>query len=129
MPLFHLIIYQIFIIFFIIKLDYISQIFTITYPLFLYQISIVSYTADDIRNILRWVKYHKVLGIGYFYLFVDGQAALSENVNLLRMIEGVTVFIPSERLNKYISDSGLRSVMFWLKPFVDKPCNYDLFVK
>ena len=42
------------------------------------QVAFVVTTSDSYKQISLWVKYHHVLGVSVFYLFVDGQAAQPE---------------------------------------------------
>ena len=39
------------------------------------QISITTSTSAGLEQILPWIFYHKVLGVGTFFLFVEGKAA------------------------------------------------------
>jgi len=38
------------------------------------QLAFVTTTSDSYRQIKLWTQYHQSLGVGRFYLFVDGQA-------------------------------------------------------
>ena len=37
------------------------------------QLAFVTTTSDSYRQIKLWTDYHKSIGVGSFYLFVDGQ--------------------------------------------------------
>lgn len=37
------------------------------------QLAFVTTTSDSFRQIKLWTSYHQSLGVGRFYLFVDGQ--------------------------------------------------------
>ena len=40
------------------------------------QLAFVTTTSDSYRQIKLWTDYHKSIGVGSFYLFVDGQVLL-----------------------------------------------------
>ena len=46
------------------------------------QLAFVTTTSDSYRQIKLWTDYHKSIGVGSFYLFVDGQVTLSATAPL-----------------------------------------------
>jgi hypothetical protein len=59
-------------------------------------IAVISTTADDVGNIMRWVRYHKALGVQRYYLFLTGTAAAPEASSALAREVGVRVFRPHD---------------------------------
>ncbi len=48
-------------------------------------------TADNPRQIRHWIAYHRLIGVGHYYLFVDGSANTPPVIKELSTIPGVTV--------------------------------------
>ncbi len=48
------------------------------------QLAFVTTTSDSYRQIKLWTQYHQSLGVGRFYLFVDGQARAAGASNARR---------------------------------------------
>ena len=49
-------------------------VFNVGCPCFAAQIAICTTTADNADTIKRWMRYHQILGVTHFYLFLEGQA-------------------------------------------------------
>ncbi|KAK9843726.1 hypothetical protein WJX81_003815 [Elliptochloris bilobata] len=91
------------------------------------KLAFVTTTSDSYRQIKLWTQYHQSLGVGRFYLFVDGQAARPEVAARLRTLPGVTVVLRDEALKHRQAHSRIWNET-WLAAFFHKPCNHELFV-
>ncbi|XP_068640194.1 glycosyltransferase-like At2g41451 [Aristolochia californica] len=92
------------------------------------KICITTSTSAGLEQILPWIYYHKVLGVGTFFLFVEGQAATSNVSAVLQAIPGVNVIFRTKELEEKQAKSRIWNET-WLASFFFKPCNYELFVK
>ncbi|XP_058107189.1 glycosyltransferase-like KOBITO 1 [Magnolia sinica] len=92
------------------------------------KISITTSTSAGLEQILPWLFYHKVLGVGTFFLFVEGKAASSNVSAVLESIPGVKVIYRTRELEEKQAKSRIWNET-WLSSFFYKPCNYELFVK
>ncbi|RWR74699.1 glycosyltransferase-like protein [Cinnamomum micranthum f. kanehirae] len=92
------------------------------------QISIITTTSASLEQILPWMFYHKVLGVGTFFLFVEGKAATPTVSAVLEAFPGVKVIQRTEELEEKQAKSRIWNET-WLASFFYKPCNYELFVK
>eukprot|EP00884_Botryococcus_braunii_P019389 jgi/Botrbrau1/6133/Bobra.331_2s0028.1 len=91
------------------------------------KIAFVTTTSESYKQIKLWVDYHKSIGVGTYYLFVDGQAARPEVMGRLAKIPGVTVIPRDEKLKYRHAHSRIWNET-WLSAFFHKPCNHELFV-
>ena len=92
------------------------------------KVMISTTTSDALGKILDWAEYHRLLGVDYFYMFVEGKAAAPEVVRELGKFPGMTVWAPSEALDERRGKSRIWGEN-WLGKFFDKPCNNELFVR
>ncbi|KAJ8648743.1 hypothetical protein MRB53_001766 [Persea americana] len=92
------------------------------------KISITTSTSAGLEQILPWIFYHKVLGVGTFFLFVEGKAASPSVSAILEAIPGVKVIYRTAELEEKQAKSRIWNET-WLASFFYKPCNYELFVK
>ncbi|GMI64771.1 KOBITO, ABA INSENSITIVE 8, ELONGATION DEFECTIVE 1 [Hibiscus trionum] len=92
------------------------------------KISIVSTTSAGLEQILPWVFYHKVIGVSFFSLFVEGNAASPVVSKVLESIPGVKLIYRTKELEEQQAKSRIWNET-WLSKFFYKPCNYELFVK
>ena len=92
------------------------------------KVMISTTTADSPGKILDWMRYHALLGVEHFFLFVEGQAAEKSAVEQLVAFPGVTVWEPSAELDERRGKSRAWKEN-WLGNFFDKPCNNELFVR
>ncbi|KAG9442508.1 hypothetical protein H6P81_018362 [Aristolochia fimbriata] len=92
------------------------------------KICITTSTSAGLEQILPWIYYHKVIGVGTFFLFVEGQAATSNVSAVLQAIPGVKVIFRTKELEEKQAKSRIWNET-WLSSFFFKPCNYELFVK
>ncbi|KAJ8646280.1 hypothetical protein MRB53_008028 [Persea americana] len=92
------------------------------------KISIITSTSASLEQILPWMFYHKVLGVGTFFLFVEGKAATPTISAVLEAIPGVKVIQRTAELEEKQAKSRIWNET-WLASFFYKPCNYELFVK
>ena len=92
------------------------------------KVMISTTTADSPGKILDWMRYHALLGVEHFFLFVEGQAAEKSAVERLVAFPGVTVWEPSAELDERRGKSRAWKEN-WLGNFFDKPCNNELFVR
>ncbi|GAB2267170.1 hypothetical protein Dimus_002154 [Dionaea muscipula] len=92
------------------------------------KICITTSTSAGLEQILPWLFYHKVIGITYFFLFVEGKAASPHVSKVLEGIPGVKVIYRTKELEEQQSRSRVWNET-WLASFFYKPCNYELFVK
>ncbi|KAG9444756.1 hypothetical protein H6P81_016096 [Aristolochia fimbriata] len=92
------------------------------------KICITTSTSAGLEQILPWIYYHKVIGVGTFFLFVEGQAATSNVSAVLQAITGVRVIFRTKELEEKQAKSRIWNET-WLSSFFFKPCNYELFVK
>ncbi|CAM0912803.1 unnamed protein product [Alopecurus aequalis] len=79
-------------------------------------------TSAGLDQILPWLFYHKVVGVGHFLLFVEGKAAKPG------VAGGVKVVYRTKELEEQQARSRIWDET-WLAGFFYKPCNYELFVK
>ncbi|XP_068645660.1 glycosyltransferase-like KOBITO 1 isoform X2 [Aristolochia californica] len=91
------------------------------------KICITTSTTAGLEQILPWIYYHKVIGVGTF-LFVEGQAATPNVSAVLQAISGVKVIFRTKELEEKQAKSRIWNET-WLASFFFKPCNYELFVK
>eukprot|EP00887_Chlorella_sp_A99_P005888 scaffold1.g5888.t1 len=84
-------------------------------------------TSDSLAQISVWLAYHRAMGVGTFYLFVDGQAARPEVQEALRRERGVRVVPRDAELKRRHEGSRIWNET-WLSAFFHKPCNHELFV-
>ncbi|KAL4573770.1 hypothetical protein LXL04_020587 [Taraxacum kok-saghyz] len=77
---------------------------------------------------LPWMFYHKVIGVGTFFLFVEGKAASPSVSKVLESIPGVRVIYRTKELEEKQATSRIWNET-WLSSFFYRPCNYELFVK
>ncbi|KAL9260277.1 Glycosyltransferase-like KOBITO 1-like protein [Drosera capensis] len=92
------------------------------------KICITGSTAGTLEQILPWIFYHKVIGIRYFFLFVEGKGASPQISKVLERIPGVKVIYRTKELEEQQARSRVWNET-WLASFFYKPCNYELFVK
>ncbi|GJX26573.1 hypothetical protein Tco_0232869 [Tanacetum coccineum] len=92
------------------------------------KICITTSTSAGLDQILPWMFYHKVLGVGTFFLFVEGKAASPGVSKVLESIPGVKVIYRTKELEEQQANSRIWNET-WLSSFFYKPCNYELFVK
>ncbi|KAJ0792622.1 putative glycosyltransferase-like KOBITO 1 [Helianthus annuus] len=92
------------------------------------RISITTSTSAGLDQILPWMFYHKVLGVGTFFLFVEGKAVSPTVSKVLESIPGVRVIYRTKELEEQQANSRIWNET-WLSSFFYKPCNYELFVK
>ncbi|XP_076887911.1 glycosyltransferase-like KOBITO 1 [Bidens hawaiensis] len=92
------------------------------------KICITTSTSAGLDQILPWMFYHKVLGVGTFFLFVEGKAASPTVSKVLESIPGVRVIYRTKELEEQQANSRIWNET-WLSSFFYKPCNYELFVK
>ncbi|CAN6324417.1 unnamed protein product [Urochloa humidicola] len=85
-------------------------------------------TSAGLEQILPWLFYHKVVGVGQFLLFVEGKAAKPNVAGVLESIPGVKVVYRTKDLEEQQARSRIWNET-WLSGFFYKPCNYELFVK
>jgi hypothetical protein len=71
------------------------------------KVMISTTTADSLEKILDWAQYHRLIGVDYFFIFVEGKAAAPEVVEELRKFPGMKVWEPSEDLDAARSKVGL----------------------
>ncbi|KAI3739719.1 hypothetical protein L2E82_30130 [Cichorium intybus] len=91
-------------------------------------ICITTSTSAGLEQILPWMFYHKVIGVGTFFLFVEGKAATPSVSKVLESIPGVKVIYRTKELEEKQANSRIWNET-WLSSFFYKPCNYELFVK
>lgn len=89
---------------------------------------VVTTTGDDLLTIKQWLRYHSALGVGTFFLFLEGQAAAPTTASLLGALPGVRVFLRTPELEYAQARSRVWSEK-WLTSFMRKPCNHALFVR
>ncbi|KAI3739720.1 hypothetical protein L2E82_30131 [Cichorium intybus] len=92
------------------------------------KICITTSTSAGLEQILPWMFYHKVIGVGTFFLFVEGKAATPSVSKVLESIPGVKVIYRTKELEEKQANSRIWNET-WLSSFFYKPCNYELFVK
>ncbi|KAI3827043.1 hypothetical protein L1987_01105 [Smallanthus sonchifolius] len=92
------------------------------------KICVTTSTSAGLDQILPWMFYHKVLGVGTFFLFVEGKAASPSVSKVLESILGVKVIYRTKELEEQQANSRIWNET-WLSSFFYKPCNYELFVK
>lgn len=92
------------------------------------KVMISTTTADSPGKILDWMRYHRLLGVEHFFLFVEGKAARKKSVERLVAFPGVTVWEPSAELDELRGKSRAWKED-WLGNFFEKPCNNELFVR
>ncbi|KAI3739712.1 hypothetical protein L2E82_30123 [Cichorium intybus] len=80
------------------------------------KICITTSTSAGLEQILPWMFYHKVIGVGTFFLFVEGKAATP---SVSKVLESIPFVLFRDRIWNET----------WLSSFFYKPCNYELFVK
>lgn len=84
-------------------------------------------TADNLRQIRQWLAYHRLIGVGAFYLFVDGPTNQPDNIAQLQAMPGVKVIPHDAKLKARHAKSRIWNES-WLSAFFHKPCNHELFV-
>eukprot|EP00850_Spirogloea_muscicola_P018788 SM000176S03119 [mRNA] locus=s176:29881:34134:- [translate_table: standard] len=92
------------------------------------KLCITTTTSSSVEATLRWLFYHKTLGVDTYLLFVEGETASERSITVLKSIEGVQVI----RRTKELEDKQARSRIWnetWLSSFFYRPCNYELFVR
>ncbi|KAI3739716.1 hypothetical protein L2E82_30127 [Cichorium intybus] len=92
------------------------------------KICITTSTSAGLEQILPWMFYHKIIGVGTFFLFVEGKAATPSVSKVLESIPGVKVIYRTKELEEKQANSRIWN-QTWLSSFFYKPCNYELFVK
>uniref|UniRef100_A0A803MJF4 Glycosyltransferase family 92 protein n=1 Tax=Chenopodium quinoa TaxID=63459 RepID=A0A803MJF4_CHEQI len=89
---------------------------------------VTSTTSAGLEEVLPWIYYHKVVGISYFFLFVEGKPASPNVSKVLEIIPGVKVISRTRELEDQQAKSRIWNDT-WLSTAFNKPCNSALFVK
>uniref|UniRef100_A0A1D2A8P6 Glycosyltransferase family 92 protein n=2 Tax=Auxenochlorella protothecoides TaxID=3075 RepID=A0A1D2A8P6_AUXPR len=84
-------------------------------------------TSEPLADLRLWLQYNKAIGVARFYLFVQGRAALPENIAGLQHLPEVTVVPYDDKLKQTHATSRIWKEQ-WLAAFFHKPCNHELFV-
>jgi len=92
------------------------------------KISFIVTTSEPPELIIRWMMYHKAIGVSYFYIFTEGLAGTPESRARLQQEPGVKIVNRDEELTEKQSHSRAWKET-WLAAFFNKPCNHELFVK
>lgn len=92
------------------------------------KISFIVTTSEPPELIIRWMMYHKAIGVSYFYIFTEGLAGTPESRAQLEKEPGVKIVNRDEELTEKQSHSRAWKEN-WLAAFFNKPCNHELFVK
>lgn len=98
--------------------------FSLTHPP---QLAFITTTSEPYDQIKLWYDYHRALGVGTYYLFVDGVAATPPVSARLRALPGVVVIPRDADLKARHAASRVWNET-WLAAFFHKPCNHELFV-
>ena len=91
-------------------------------------VAIATTTADGYERVRDWTEYHRAVGVGRFYMFLEKGAARPVEAARIGALPGVTTWTPSRELAaRHVRSRVLNET--WLASFMHKPCNNELFMR